>query len=152
MGSFTTPLITEQNYEGDLWRLAEEFTYFTGEGEGLGDKITVPVNFITDYLSIPRFLHFLIPHDGGGKKAAVIHDWLYSQAGEVQEICRKYSRKACDEIFREALLASGVEPDTANLFYFAVRRFGARHYGRNALVWDGDPAARLDDSHEGDDK
>jgi hypothetical protein len=114
------------------------------------------VNFITDYLSIPHFLHFLIPHDGPGKKAAVIHDFLYSQMGEVREICRKFSRRSCDEIFREALLSSGVEPDTANLFYFAVRRFGARHYGRATLEWrDGpgparDPAACLVNAHEGE--
>jgi hypothetical protein len=110
------------------------------------------VGFVSDFLSIPRFLHPFIPPDGYGKKAAVIHDWLYANAGEVPEINRKYSREHCDGIFREALEASGVEPDTANMFYYAARRFGARHYGRNALVWDGDPAARLTDSHEGDDK
>lgn len=52
--------------------LLEDFTF-----ESQGHAFTVPRGFVTDYASIPRFFHRILPQRGRYNPAAVAHDFLY---------------------------------------------------------------------------
>jgi hypothetical protein len=54
------------------WRLTEPLVW-TGTK---GDTFTVPAGFVTDFATIPRFLHWLVSPYGPYTRAAVLHDWL----------------------------------------------------------------------------
>lgn len=41
-----------------------------------GDTFTVPIGFITDFATVPRFLRWLVLPYGPYTRAAVLHDWL----------------------------------------------------------------------------
>jgi hypothetical protein len=41
-----------------------------------GDTFTVPSGFVTDFATVPRFLHWLWLPYGAYTRAAVLHDWL----------------------------------------------------------------------------
>jgi hypothetical protein len=43
-----------------------------------GDTFTVPVGFVTDFATVPRFLRWLINTYGPFTRAAVLHDYLLS--------------------------------------------------------------------------
>ena len=114
MSSFTEPLIVELIGK-NKWSVYKEFTYIR-EPYPNGAKIIVPERFITDFASVPRiFWAFISPVDTHGK-AAVLHDYLYRE--EV------YPRHICDEIFREAMIATGVPKWKVFLIYWNVRIFG----------------------------
>jgi hypothetical protein len=101
--------------DGRRWRLVFQFEYHIGKRYSL-DKITVPVNFITDFASSPFFIWSLIPPFGKYTKAAVLHDYIY------QTHCR--TRKEADDIFYEAMLVSGTKKYKARLMHWGVRLFG----------------------------
>lgn len=79
-------------------------------------EYTVPAGTETDGPSIPVLLAPLI---GGtpGLRAAVLHDYLI-RSGDVP-------RETADELFREALHASGVDPNAADTMYRAVATWTA---------------------------
>lgn len=62
--------------------------------------ITIPAGFVTDYASVPRGLHWLIPPDGPYAKAAVLHDYLYATG--------IYSRSISDGIFKQAMSETSI--------------------------------------------
>ena len=105
------------NFKGELigknkWRNLEQFEYHVGY-LGSDERIIVPVDFITDFASVPRMFWAIIsPVDKHGK-AAVVHDYCYYYA--------TYNRKKSDLIFYEALHALNVEPWKAWCMYKAVR-------------------------------
>lgn len=78
-----------------------------------GVKISCPVGFISDGPSVPRtpLLYFLFGHKG--KRAAVVHDWLYRNL--------LFPRDVCDDIYREALEDSGKYAFTSGGMYYGVR-------------------------------
>ena len=86
-------------------------------------KISVPASMVSDGPSVPRipFLFWLFGHKG--KRAAVVHDWLYRNMLLPREIC--------DAIFREALRDSKKYAFTANGMFAGVRVGGWAHYGGN---------------------
>lgn len=131
MSSFTTPLRVEvlDDFKGNriIARLLEGFAYDVGE-LGSGETITVPAGFITDFASIPRGLWNFEPPLGRAGKAAVIHDWIYAQGGNLLE--RTYSRAQADRIFRAALKVLGVPAWKRALMWAAVRLGGAGGWGR----------------------
>ena len=81
-----------------------------------GVRISCPVGFISDGPSVPRvpLLFFLFGHRG--KRAAVVHDWLYRNT--------LFVRSICDEIYKEALADSGKNIFTSNGMYAGVRAGG----------------------------
>lgn len=94
--------------------------------ELLQQEAVVPVGFITDYASVPRWIPFAqMILAGKGKRAAVIHDWLYS-GGLVNG--RALTRKECDDIFAEALRATGYGWLVTNMMYSGVRVGGESHF------------------------
>ncbi len=146
MSQFTTPAVLEM-LDDYKWRLVEPFTYYlTGElllqAHGLGMTvdlrdgrvlcddgqyrwacfIDVPVGYVTDLTSTPRLLWSIFPPDGKYAKAAIVHDYLYSNA---------IGLKAwADLVFKEAMGVLNVPKWRRYLMYWAVRLFGRGNYGK----------------------
>jgi hypothetical protein len=100
---------------GNDYELLENLIYHVG-AEGSGEVIVVPEGSVTDWASIPFIVQALIPKSIG-KRAAVVHDYLYKTNG----LGGLYTRKRCDEIFREALIVLGVPKRTVMELYWGVR-------------------------------
>lgn len=81
-------------------------------------NVEIPKNFKTDLASIPKFLWSFISPLEKHSRAAVVHDFLYSDQNEI------YNRKEADKIFLEAMKEDGVNVIKRNIMYFAVRLFG----------------------------
>jgi hypothetical protein len=93
------------------FEVLNDFTF-----EGAKYTITVPAGTLIDFASIPRILRWLFNRFGPSRKAAAIHDYLYQiQFG---------TRKLCDELFREALEARGVNKIVRNTYKLGVRSGG----------------------------
>ena len=84
---------------------------------GLRMRISVPVGTRTDYASIPRIFVRLYSPTGPWRKAAVVHDYLYSS----QSNCPRF---LADAIFRHLMEDSGCKLCSRVPIYYAVRIFG----------------------------
>lgn len=103
------------------FRLKESLVY---------NDIVVPAGFIYDGASVPALITNILPKIGYKyDRASCLHDWLYATAD-----IHKISRKDCDEIFYEAMLSDKVNKNLARLIYWAVRGFGAKHYGGGVCI------------------
>ena len=108
---FTTKLaITEYANGSYKWKLTEELVY-----HGKIDKFVVPVDFVTDFASVPRPLWGIFPPYGKHTKAAVVHDYLY--------VTGNVSRKDADGIFSRMMRENGVKWRRP-FMWTAVRLFG----------------------------
>ena len=110
--------------DGRRWRLVFQFGYDVGR-EGSGDRITVPVGFVTDFASIPKFLFWLLPWWAKFNKSSVLHDCLY----RIKKIGgRTITRKRADNVWLEAMLIDFRNHKSGELIarieYRAVRLFG----------------------------
>ena len=114
MSEFTLPL-TLTMLSDCKFRVAEKFEYHVGY-LGSGDIVQVPVGFITDLTSVPRFLWFILPPHGYYGKAAVIHDFL------LEEGIRP--RKECDQVFKEGMEILQVPKWKIWVMYISVRLYG----------------------------
>jgi len=123
MSSFTTRLAVDPLIDGCGWVLLEPFEYHVGTKEST-EVISVPVDFETDFASVPKPLMFFFPYWAKYQKAAVLHDYLY----RVKTIMGKpITRKRADDIFREAMFVQWVNHPERNIIiyieYWAVRAF-----------------------------
>lgn len=103
----------------DEWVVVYAFKYCTFVKGGRPSFIKVPVGERTDLASIPRSVRFFISQNGRHRAAAVVHDRLYKQAG-----LNRYTRKQCDDVFREAMKVSGVPWWKREMMYAGVRAGG----------------------------
>lgn len=92
-----------------------------------GVRVTVPMGFTTDGASVPRFLWRIEGHPFEAPRiyAAIRHDWHYSRGDP------SVDRKAADRIYRNDLIALGVNPIKAYREYFAIRLCGRKHWKKN---------------------
>ena len=118
MSTFTKPLKLEY-IDGKEWKLTNAFVYYTDLPVKY-KAFTIPSGFITDFATIPKILCFVFDRFGKYGKAAVLHDYLYSQC--------PVSRDTADDMFLEAMKVLGVNKTRRYLIYFAVRLFGKKHY------------------------
>ncbi len=108
------------------FRLKEDLVYKINESF----EITALKGFVYDGASIPAILTNLLPRFGYKyDRASCLHDWLYATA-DITDL----SRKSCDKIFYEAMLSDKVNKNLARLIYWAVRAFGAKHYGGSVCI------------------
>lgn len=139
MSSFTTPLevvVLDAKRGGRVTaQLLKGFSYDVGE-VGSGERIDVPMGFVTDFASVPRGFWSFEPPLGAAGKAAVVHDFLYATGGTglwrgVPMISRPtpYSRAEADGIFRQALKVLGVPAWKRSLLWAAVRVGGGSGWG-----------------------
>jgi hypothetical protein len=91
-------------------QLEEPLYYYS---ELLGKVLVVPAGFITDYASVPRIPLAFLLFGGKAKRAAIVHDWLYST--------RLYSREVCDAVFKEAMEATEQGWFARNMMWAGVR-------------------------------
>lgn len=92
----------------ESWVLLEAIVY-----QGKAQTFTVPVNFSTDFASVPQAFTWLIPRYGIYTKAAILHDYL----------CREkiVNRADADGIFRRAMRELGVSFLRRWMMWAAVR-------------------------------
>lgn len=83
-----------------------------------GKKITIPIGFITDMASTPRFTWVIFPPFGKYAYASVVHDYLYM----TPEII--VSRRFADAEFKRIMKEDGVGLVTRNVFYWFVSLLG----------------------------
>ena len=138
MSQFTTPAVLEM-LDRYKWRLAEPFEYYTEawaltpednsidielkEVDGVRlviHLIKIPVGYETDLTTVPRLLWSIFPPNGRYAKAAIVHDYLYSNAIG--------SKAFADEVFLEAMEVLNVPKWRRTLMYWTVRLFGRGKY------------------------
>lgn len=124
MNKLTSDLIVK-SYNTYQWELVEEF-FFYFDAENRSSGITVPKKFITDFASVPKILWSILPPTGRYTKAALLHDYLYSNYCKVD-----LSRKECDKMFLKAMQILGVKKSTRTTFYYAVRLFGKKYFKKD---------------------
>lgn len=103
---------------GDEWRLNADF-YVQVDDES-GDALltlTVPAGFQTDLASVPRLPGMFLLFEGKARRAAILHDWLYSH---------HYPRDWADLVFREAM--RGEVPGWGRWTMWAAVRAGGWAY------------------------
>ncbi len=124
MDKFTSDLIVK-SYNETKWQLTAKFHfYFEEHGKRL--NVIVPEGFITDFASVPRMLWSIFPPTGRYTKAAVLHDYLYSNKSEIET-----NRKQCDKMFLKGMEVLGVKRWVRNTIYRAVRIFGNKYYKKD---------------------
>jgi hypothetical protein len=111
----------------------------------LGTLIVAPVGFVTDFASVPRIVLAYLMFGGKGKRAAVIHDLLYSKFMVwVNGGLRALTREECDAVFKEALQATGYSNFTVWCMYQGVRFGGAARFNRPNVPQEPQVAATME--------
>ena len=110
--------------DGKDWILRDPLVYEVGVS---GQRVTVPVGFVTDFASVPRALRSIASLRSLYSDAAVLHDFLYWT-----QPCTK---PEADNLFLIAMRETGVSAWEARAFYLAVR-FAGR------AAWDGNATER----------
>lgn len=113
------------------WTLLADLVYI-----GNRDQFLVPKGFTTDFASIPRAFHTLIPKNGRHDAAAIVHDYLYQVSPRVPakpplRSMVRVSRKDADGVFLRIMKELGVNPVRRWLMYRAVRLFGGGPWARS---------------------
>jgi hypothetical protein len=145
-GAFDTEL-SIQGASATTWRLLAPLIW-TGTKD---DTFTVPVGFVTDFATVPRFLHWLVSPYGAYTRAAVLHDWLLVELAAFEQRDRTdppppATSRDADGIFRRVMEDLGVPWAKRWLMWTAVRWASLfnpnRAYGRQIvrdlslmLVW-----------------
>ena len=118
--TFLTPLFVEVLPSGKTFKLFKQFTW-----HGPVIDITVPIGFVTDFASIPRFARMIIPKLGRWNKAAVLHDYLYqNHIVRYKNLTFTVARKQADLIFLDTMKELGVKKWKRLLMFMSVRLFG----------------------------
>jgi hypothetical protein len=103
-------------WQGKLLILREDLTYVAKSGA----QYVIKKGLATDLASIPSVLRTTTAILGAGWQqtgpAGILHDGLY-KTGEV-------SRRLADDLFREALIASGMSSWKARILWSGVRAGG----------------------------
>lgn len=124
-----------EGYETHTLRLLEPLEVYSGV---LDAKIKVPAGFKFDGESIPLWLQWLAPPFGDSKRGACVHDWLYRNAGYIDEQggFRSVSRSQADEVYRELIEAKGLPRWRANIRWAALRVVGGFAWRENRKTRD----------------
>lgn len=106
-----------------MFRLGSWYRVLTSLG-----AVTIPAGFLTDGASIPQVFWNILAPFGEYFPAALLHDYLYSQASTGHF---NTTRKQADALFLEAMFNLGVPWHTRHTIHAAVRAFGWRSYKRS---------------------
>jgi hypothetical protein len=108
------------------WKLKEPLYVVLSNNE----LIIIPKDFVTDLSSVPKLLWHLFPPFGDFLLAALIHDYLYVEDYNVENLGWKEARKFADQemlIWSNAINKNKLDN---HLRYYAVRMFGKTLYER----------------------
>lgn len=160
MLTFLTPLDTRAYKPGEFV-LMHDFDLDVRFGYAKNDslfRIVVPRGFITDFASVPKTIQAIPGFDvnGQSRDAAIPHDYAYCCGGRVvahnltlkMPATLSLTRKQCDQLLYDGLVASGYSKAIAWLFYLGVRIGGGFHWRPDGLSRDYDfaPAEFMVDS------
>lgn len=105
-------------------KLTGILVYFS---ERLETRILIPINFETDFATIPKIIRFFIDNDSGViRDAAVIHDYLYST--QSINFYPLIDKDDADLILMDGMKDLGASFITRYTVYYAVRLFGCLFY------------------------
>jgi hypothetical protein len=104
--------ITVRRHGDDMWTLTEPVVY-----RGAVDTFTVPRGYVTDFASIPAVVVWLIPRYGRWTPAAILHDYLITDAQRAGTI----SSRDTDGLFRRVMRELGVSTPHRWLMWAGVR-------------------------------
>ena len=93
-----------------------------------GYCVNIPEGFVSDWASIPAWLWWFAAPFGPHAPAAVVHDFLYSQASS--GIVDFFTRLNVDRTFDEHLRVLGVSMFKRYAMFQAVRLFGGKAWRR----------------------
>lgn len=116
MSLFKSPLKVEwigvKDDDIPQWKLLEPLRY---SSDLLNRTVEVPAGYVTDFASVPRapIAYFLAGNTG--HRAAVVHDYLITS--------KEVERKIADNVFKEALSATGVDSWRSQVMYLAVSQY-----------------------------
>jgi hypothetical protein len=119
---FLSPLCVQEvdDHSADgrgSWKLCSTLSYYSAV---VGRQFDVPVDFVTDFASVPRLPIVFAWLGDRGHPAAVVHDWLYT--------AQPISREAADDVLREAMQLCGLSAFEAWAVWKGVRWGGASHW------------------------
>ena len=125
-----TPFVIERRQKGSKNYVVRSGLVYIHVKSKPNVAIIAPPHFVTDHASVPAVLRGLVAQSGVHSAASVLHDWLYSVAEppKAQTQFRK-ERFRADQIFLEAMKASGVGPLRRSALYRGARLFGAGGFG-----------------------
>ncbi len=115
MAEFKTRLQVEVLDDEGMFMLFAPLVFFS---DILNRDIIVPSGFVTDFASIPWWLHSIVQVNGKHRRAAVVHDYLcvYKKEEGIDQPC-------ADKIFREAMRVLDVRWSQRGAMYKAVRMY-----------------------------
>lgn len=104
-------------------RLLSPFRVYSSVIEAM---ITVPAGFECDGESIPSILHSIVPPFGASRRGAIVHDYLYTNAGYVSGsgVFKPVTRETADMIYRDLLILAGLSKWRAFNRWFQLRLYG----------------------------
>ena len=95
------------------WRLEQDHTRM---------DITVPKGFYWNGVSSPKIFYPLFPVWDVYASAALIHDWIYAQRGNIET--GQVTRREADDIFYNIMVEDGVSKLRAKAMWAFVRLTG----------------------------
>lgn len=95
MSRFTESFTVTPGTDGKMWIILFNFRYEVG-AEVSGDVIDVPIEFRTEFASVPRSLGVFLRRWGMFGNTAIIHDYRYW--------VQPCSRIECDDILLERIV------------------------------------------------
>jgi hypothetical protein len=102
-----------------------------------GDTFRVEVGFVTDFATVPRFLHWVVLPYGAYTRAAVLHDYLIEERINHPDPALRVTSRDVDGIFRRVMQDLGVPWIKRFTMWAAVRAASLgnprRAYGRQFL-------------------
>lgn len=119
-----------EGFQTHTLRLLSPLVVYSGI---LDATIEVPAGFTFDGESIPLCLQWLAPPFGDSKRGACVHDWLYRNAGYLDEhgtLC-PVRRSQADAVYRELIEAKGLPRWRANIRWAALRLVGGFAWNAN---------------------
>lgn len=100
------------------WKLLDDLVYVDIKHGAIG----VPVDYVTDFASVPRVPIVFDFLGDIGHAAATIHDYLYDNG--------KLTKAECDNVFHRALRDDGIGIVRSFIMYSGVKLFGFRAFKR----------------------
>jgi hypothetical protein len=126
VSGFLDPLELEY-INGRKWLITSPFEYHLHDVDSY-DVVYIPKGYLTDFASIPRILWPLLPPTGSYGKAAVVHDWLYSNRAVTYQLgverTWNVNRAEADATLFEAMKVLGTGIIVRWLIYLGVRLGG----------------------------
>ncbi len=138
------------------YELVEDYTHYWIDTEGKINRIIVPKKTITDGASVPQFAWSIsgIRPDGLIRAAALVHDWIYVNKGNLPDGShtvwngigddffnqkdlpgivnshnwvddgRAFSHRQADKLFAHMMTEAEMKPARVTVAYVSVRLFG----------------------------